>query len=287
MKGQIKDLTQKRFGKLLVIGLARREYWKKGKSTAWVCLCDCGNIKVVYGYLLSGGNVKSCGCSRYRIRNNLAQQRFGRLLVVGLARPSLWASKSHPEWACLCDCGNYVIVRSDSLLNGVTKSCGCLWKKLKGNKEKYHRLYTIWESMRDRIYNQNCRAYKNYGGRGISICKEWDDFLQFKDWALTNGYNDELTLERINVDGNYEPANCCWIPLKQQNRNKRNTTKIEYKGQTKSITEWAEEYGMQRSTLHARLNIYGWDLDSALNTPIKNKVRDDEITRDNEQQKEI
>ena len=125
------------------------------------------------------------------------------------------------------------------------------------------RLYGIWKSIRERCNTKTCRIYKNYGGRGISICKEWDDFKVFREWSLLNGYNDELTIDRIDVNGNYEPSNCRWATYKQQANNKRTNHNITYKGETKTLTEWADYTGIKVGTIWMRLK-KGWSVDRAL-----------------------
>ena len=134
-------------------------------------------------------------------------------------------------WRCKCDCGNEVIVRSASLVTGVTKSCGCLYAVTRKGKtshaSSYTRLYKIWDGIVQRCTNPNTQNYKSYGGRGIEMCDEWrNDFAAFKAWAMANGYNPdapkwECTIDRIDVNGNYEPSNCRWVSMDVQRQNKR------------------------------------------------------------------
>ena len=120
-----------------------------------------------------------------------------------------------------------VIILSNHLKSGKIKSCGCLNKQ--GNPKhglRYTRLYRIWINMKTRCYNKNTNRYKDYGARGITICNEWrNDFMSFYNWSMNNGYDENLTIDRINNDKNYEPSNCRWITVKEQNRNKRNNIK--------------------------------------------------------------
>lgn len=151
---------------------------------------------------------------------DLTGERFGRLTVISFA----YSKNKQTYWLCRCDCGKEKIIQRSSLLRGETKSCGCY----NADKQKTHgmtksRLYNIWSLMKARCERKNCPSYKNYGARGISICMEWKDFLKFYQWSQENGYSNSLTLDRINVDGNYEPANCRWASKQVQMYNKRDS----------------------------------------------------------------
>ena len=126
------------------------------------------------------------------------------------------------------------------------------------------RLYGIHNGLLQRCYNPSRPKYKNYGGRGITVCEEWrNNFKAFYDWAMANGYADGLTIDRINNDGNYEPSNCRWVKIKEQAYNKTTSNFITYKGETKTIAEWAQEYGIKYGTLFYRIK-NGWDIEEAL-----------------------
>lgn len=132
--------------------------------------------------------------------------------------------KGRSYWLCKCDCGNEKVILSDSLKNGNTKSCGCLKKQNNQTNGLWNtRIYNIWRNMKGRCYNpKSYKNYKHYGGRGIKVCDEWlNDFKSFYNWSITHGYRDDLTIDRIDVNGNYEPSNCRWITMQEQNRNKR------------------------------------------------------------------
>lgn len=174
--------------------------------------------------------------------------RFGRLVVLervgSEAYPSKEKIKKRSLWRCRCDCGTEKVLSSSALQN--TKSCGCLIHDVLVERNTTHglartRLYKIYNKMKERCYNENATNYERYGGRGIVIRDEWlDDFKIFYDWSMENGYSDELTIDRIDVNGNYSPENCRWCTYKQQNRNRRNTVYITVNGEKKSLKEWAE-----------------------------------------------
>lgn len=131
------------------------------------------------------------------------------------------------------------------------------------------RLYRIWSSMKTRCNNPNCRIYMRYGGRGITICDEWQrDFAAFREWAISNGYSEELTIDRINNDEGYSPENCRWATTKEQNRNRRDNRLLTLNGNTKPLAEWAEIAGLNIPTLHKRVVKLGWSLEKAMTTPL-------------------
>lgn len=177
-------------------------------------------------------------------RLDLAGQKFGRLTVLEFA----YVKNRNSYWKCICDCGNIYTVEGQHLKNGHTKSCGCI-RHGKSNT----RLHKIWTGMKDRCYNKNCKDYSRYGGRGILICDEWrNDFMKFYTWAIANGYSDELSIDRIDVDGNYEPSNCRWATLAKQNRNMRTNIKIEYQEKKMCLAEASRLSGISQYTLYGR-----------------------------------
>jgi hypothetical protein len=155
--------------------------------------------------------------------------RFGKLVVLKEVPKPDGIKDKHKFWLCLCDCGNQKIV-SDGNIGRNTISCGCYRNSSRPKKhgfashKKYDKLYHTWNGIKYRCYNEKSKDYKHYGGRGITVCEAWlNDFLTFRDWAIANGYTDELTIDRIDVNGNYEPSNCRWITVAEQNRNKTTT----------------------------------------------------------------
>ena len=239
------DLTGKRFGKLVVSSYAYSMKEDYGLTRAvWNCTCDCGNTIEVKAGLLRNGHVKSCGCLKHEHSYNfedLSGMRFGRLIVSELNE----VKNGRAYWKCQCDCGNTSIVVSSELKSNHTQSCGCLQRELSRKRATTHGLtYTkvrrTWKNMIDRCENQNCTQYKDYGGRGISVCQEWHDLEKFARWAYENGFSEEKsrteqTIERKDVNGNYEPNNCCFATLKEQANNKRNSRKV--------FLQWRKSYG--------------------------------------------
>ncbi|QQE80889.1 hypothetical protein [Alicyclobacillus sp. SO9] len=138
-----------------------------------------------------------------------------------------------------------------------------------GNKS---RLYGIWVRMRQRCSDKNSTDYHRYGGRGISVCHDWSDFKQFHDWAMAHGYEEHLTIERVDVDGNYEPVNCKWVTRTEQSRNKSNNHLVSFRGDTMTLAEWEQVTGISSSTIRQRLG-RGWNVERALTTPVAPSMR--------------
>jgi hypothetical protein len=210
---------------------------------------------------------------------NIEGFRVGRLIVKKfLGSTDNWSGL----WECECDCGKTVNVYSCYLINGGRKSCGCLKVDILRDRSTKHglsggaghatRLYRIWLHMRGRCFSKDKSDYKHYGGRGITVCKEWDDYKSFYMWAYANGYKDDLTIERVNNDGNYEPSNCKWATRKEQSRNTRASHFITFNGIAKTLAEWSEDLGFSGNLLLMRLR-RGWSVEKALTTPVKKVER--------------
>ena len=150
-------------------------------------------------------------------------------------------------------------------------------KGVKGSKHYHYkhgssntRLYNIWSGMKRRCQDPKHKDYPRYGARGIKICEEWkNDFLPFKQWALSHGYSDKLTLDRIDFNSNYEPFNCRWVTVKEQGNNRRSNRFITYKGETKTVKQWADELGIERHALLYRLN--NWSVEEAFTKSLKRR----------------
>lgn len=139
---------------------------------------------------------------------------------------------------------------------------------------RYTRLYRIWLQMKNRCFNSKTSRYSDYGGRGITVCDEWkDDFKAFYDWSISHGYADDLTIDRIENDGDYSPDNCRWATTYEQANNSRHCHYIEYKGEVHSLSEWSRILGVSSHLLSNRINVYGWSIEKAFETPISNRGR--------------
>lgn len=189
---------------------------------------------------------------------DLSGQRFGRLKVIERVK----SHKAQAQWRCICDCGKETVVCGQSLRTGHTQSCGCYGLEVsvshtpsnKKHNESRTPLYRIWIGMRSRCGNEKSNAFRYYGGRGITVCEEWQNsFETFRDWALSNGYRDDLTIDRINVNGGYCPENCRWATMKTQLNNTRVNKRITWNGEEKTVAQWAEETGIADSTIRARM----------------------------------
>jgi len=190
---------------------------------------------------------------------DLIGNKFGRLTVIKY----IGKDKRHnPILECNCECGNVFAAISYNIARGATKSCGCLQKeiakesvKLATKKVTKHRksntrLYSIWQDMKSRCLNENNYEYKDYGERGIKVCGEWQkDFMNFYNWAIDNNYSKDLTIDRINVNKNYEPSNCRWATKEEQSSNKRNNHYINYKGECTTITRLSNKVNIPVKTL--------------------------------------
>lgn len=277
------DLTGQRFGRLVVIKRASDHIKPSGqKEKMWACQCDCGN-QIISSYTnLTSGNTKSCGCYKIHrtkecLTEDLTGQRFGMLTVI----EKVENKNGRVTWKCKCDCGGIRISNANNIKSGKVKSCGCMVKNNRipdyaihpyKHKMSKTRIYRIWANMRNRCEDKNSQEYSLYGGRGIRVCDEWlgehgsENFIK---WAYENGYDEnvpygECTIDRIDVNGNYEPSNCKWSTAKEQANNRRTNLVYEYNGKKKTLMQWCELYNKKYYLVRQRIRRDGWSFERAL-----------------------
>lgn len=186
---------------------------------------------------------------------DLTGRRFGKLTV--LAKSPERRGRSF-TWVCQCDCGRITHpIMTNKLLHGRTSSCGCLRgdfaRSMATHGLSRTRLYRIWRNMKSRCTNPNVQNFKRYGGRGITVCDEWaNSFEAFRDWAMSHGYTDDLSIDRIDNDGNYCPENCRWVDESIQANNKGNNLPVEINGESKTLGEWSKIAGISYETIYRR-----------------------------------
>lgn len=215
---------------------------------------------------------------------DISKKKFGRLTAIKLSHKMKAKNGSKYFWLFRCDCGKEKVINKYNVTAGIVKSCGCLQKEESSKSAKIRfkkhgnsnsRLYRIYQAFLRRCnYNKDIN-YKNYGGRGIRVCDKWlgtEGYNNFKEWALKNGYKDDLTIDRIDSDGWYCPENCRWATKKQQGRNTRTNHNIFWNNESHCISEWAEILGINPRTLRSRIG-RGWDLDDIFKKPIRKIIR--------------
>ena len=185
--------------------------------------------------------------------------KYGRLTIISEVKEGKGRS-----FFCCCECGKNIVIRFEHLRSGHTKSCGCLKSETTTKRSTIHgdsntRLFRTWASMIARCYSKNTRGYKYYGSRGIVVCDEWREFIGFKEWALSSGYAENLTIERQDFDGNYEPSNCIWITQAFQTKNSRHNQLVVLDGVTYTLTDAAKKIGISRHSIYERLKYMSID----------------------------
>lgn len=261
------DYTGYKKGMLTATSFDKRE---NGHSY-WIFKCECGNEISTR----IDSTRTNCGCKPYKYKPNhkdLSGKKFGMLTVLQYSHSNTDSINNKlAYWKCQCDCGNIVDAPSTKLLNRNNPSCGCDNTKRR-EKHGYSRtkLYGVRKGMIDRCYNHNSSRYSDYGGRGISICDEWinkkDGAKNFCEWALNNGYKHGLSIDRINVNGNYEPNNCRWADSKTQANNTTRNHKLAYKGEVHTLAEWQDITGISQFCINSRIS-NGWKIEDALTIP--------------------
>lgn len=201
---------------------------------------------------------------------DITGNRYGMLTVI-------CRDENRPRgvvtWKCKCDCGNVKTVIGRNLKSGQVKSCGCMRVMLAKNTATHHmtgtRLYRIWSMIKARCCRKSLPAYKEYGGRGIKMCDEWKkSFENFMEWAFANGYEENLTIDRIDFNGDYCPENCRWVPFSEQALNRRSNIRIEYNGEVHCLSEWCKIYGKNYYRVHDRMYKKKWNFERAMFEPV-------------------
>lgn len=246
----------------------------KKSYVEYECLCDCGNTIIkAHSNLVSTVGEKCCSNCKTPKVEDISGKRFGRLTAIKYIGKS---KGKQTLWECKCDCGNIAIVHHQNLKSGHTSSCGCYNSEVASEREKEHgqsgtRLYNIWHDMIYRCYNGNHRSYKDYGGKGIIVCNEWkDDFEAFRNWAIENGYKENLSIDRIDSDKNYCPENCRWATDIQQANNTSRNLIFTVDGCTDTLANLCRKYNIPYTLAHSRI-YRNWDIKKALTEPSQRK----------------
>ncbi len=264
------------FGRLTAIGgQFSKVAGNLGLKASFVkCQCKCGNVRDFRVADLKRGTTVSCGCFRREGRGISVGQVFGRLTILGVPFRCHFGKKVYLCLVCECVCGGIVVVPKIRLLHKITSSCGCLNSDTTAKRNFRHggcgtRIYGIWKEMKKRCDNPAHKYFSDYGGRGIGVCDEWKSFESFRDWAMANGYADDLTIDRWpDKNGNYEPSNCRWATMKEQANNTRKNRIIEAFGESKTIAQWIRDPRciVKWGCFYVRLS-NGWDATKAMTTP--------------------
>ncbi len=276
MRDKKENLMGRVFGKLTVV---RFDGIRNGK-TFWVCLCPCGKDESVRADALKSGRCSCSTCSRAdgheRAIIDLIGKRFGRLRVI--KRSKKRGPSREVLWFCRCRCGKIVKICGSSLRSGHAKSCGCFHSdvsavqaELMGLANRTHgasgsREYQVWHGMNQRC-NGTADRNQHYHGRGIRVCKRWRCFENFL-MDMGKRPTPRHQIDRIDVNGNYEPKNCRWVLPKEQQRNRRNNIPITLDGKTQCLAAWAEERGLTTIQLWDRIQKMGWPVREALTFPV-------------------
>jgi hypothetical protein len=281
---RVEDLTGQRFGYLIVLKFDYEKIEGKRKTYFWLCQCDCGQTKSFTRYEILRQEVASCGCQFKKTPiHNLLGMTFGRWKVIGTA-----PNKGRRRYfLCECECGTQRNVNVDGLTGGLSKSCGCLKAEQQSTRAKTHgaksksvnqsglhaKTYSAWQGMINRCRYERLKCWKNYGGRGIKVCPQWEH--SFEQFLADMGEKPSTShsIERKFVDGDYTPDNCVWATRKEQSRNTRRTVLLTHNGKTQCVADWAIELGFSVSSLHDRLRL-GWTVEEALTVPKNTRIAD-------------
>lgn len=259
-----------KYGRLEVLSVR-----SNGKLKMALCRCECGVEKEIRLAHVRNGITVSCGCVK-RKHNVEVGQRFGRLVVESLRYERV---KRHLKVPVVCDCGTRKLVGIAELATGGTRSCGCLTVEQISALSYKHggegsSLYSVWHGMKVRCSNPNRPNFSVYGGRGISVCEEWrEDFAKFRSWAESAGYAKGLQIDRIDVNGDYEPLNCRWVTPKTNGNNRRDNVYMTVFGETKTMKQWSEDPRCVVSymALRQRVSKSMWPHEEALTVPSRRR----------------
>lgn len=208
---------------------------------------------------------------------DMTGKRIGHITVLYRSPHTIYKSK-RVAWVCRCDCGKEFLAEGTLLRRGYYSSCGCMRAQRLHDIAFKHgmtntRLFKIWSCMKQRCYYQKYIDYYAYGGRGIKVCDEWlHSFQAFAHWASTSGYNDSLSIDRINVDGDYTPQNCRWATDIEQANNRHNNHYLLYHGEKHSLAEWSRIKNISYAALKSRIAL-GWSVEDALERPVRKLKR--------------
>ena len=267
-----KSLVGERFNSLVILDI-----FKRGRQTFAKCKCDCGNIKDINISNIKRGMSKSCGCSQKRKEGSdsyLFEKPFGKLTVIKFHHKDDHYIR---HYLCKCECGNYKIIAENHLKDGTTKSCGChrIAARITCKNMTGTRFHNIWRSMKQRCDNKTCSAFPNYGGRGITYCDNWKVFNNFYDDMYQSYFHHikkygekDTTLDRIDVNGNYELSNCRWATWEIQAKNKRKVIKVydDILGEENSLMGYCKTHNLRYGRVSERVR-RGWSIEDALTKP--------------------
>lgn len=266
--GKYKDIAGQRFGRLVALAPCDKD---KNGHYIWLCRCDCGKEITVSSTNLLTMHTTSCGCTRHTNGATKKLAKIDKEIKGRVINGILIIERHHQDargawvWSCRCHCGNIFYTYPKDIKSNHTSSCGCIKGNYKHGLYK-DKKYSVWCGMLSRCNCPTCEAYPNYGGRGITVCEEWLEFINFNDWAEHSGYEEGLELDRIDNESSYSPDNCRWVTHTENNRNKRTNRYITYKGDTKCTAEWAEILGVNTGLLLNRLN-NNWSFEDIIETP--------------------
>lgn len=242
------DFTGQTFGELTV----KRQGESTPKESTWVCSCSCGNIVTVTSGALRRGQKRCANCGMSPNFIDHTGERFGRLVARKFV-----PGKPKPRWECICDCGNATLVVASSLVRGDSQSCGCLATEIRSLATRKHGLaghpvYNVWINIRQRCQNPNNIGFDRYGGRGIKVCDRWQSFDEFAEDMLP-AWKEGYSIERLDVNGNYEPDNCTWATPTDQARNRESTMRFEVNGEVLTVPEISERYAIRQHAIWKRI----------------------------------